>query len=330
VEQVMSTAAPRASARVLRGSAIDGVGAALPERVVTSAELAEDLGVDEHWIVKRSGIRERRWAEPDDRLPDLAERAARQALERAGIDPQDVELLMVATESHEQLLPGCSPHVARQLGATRAGVTDICAACTGLLTGLEFAAAQIETGRIENALIVGAAHVSKYLAPSEPLTYPIMGDGAGAVVVSAREGASRIGPSVFLADGSRWDLAYATRDEPLFRMAGGDTFAFAVDSLADVTRAVLDKARLTLEDVDVFAYHQANGRILRAVGTRLGLPEHKVLSTISWTGNTSAASIPIALDDALRQGRLEPGDRVLMAAIGGGAIWGACLVEWAG
>ena len=156
-----------------------------------------------------------------------------------------------------------------------------------------------------------------------------MGDGAGAVVLSAREGETRIGP---LSSRGRnaLDLAYATRDEARFRMAGGDTFQFAVQSLVDVTYEVLERAEITMDDIDVFAYHQANGRILRAVGERLKLPSEKVLSTVAWTGNTSAASLPIALDDALRNDRLKPGDRVLMAAIGGGAIWGACLIEWEG
>ena len=170
--------------------------------MVTSAEIGEKLGVDEHWVVKRSGIRERRWATPDERLFDLATEAARRALDRANLDPKDLDLLMVATESHDDWLPGCSPHVAAALGAERAAVNDIGAACTGLLTGMDMAAAQIESQRIDNALVIGAAMVSKYLDPEDPLTLPIMGDGAGMVVLSAREGETRIGQAV-RADGTR-------------------------------------------------------------------------------------------------------------------------------
>lgn len=316
--------------RTLRGAAIDAVGAALPSRVVTNAELAERLGVDEHWIIKRTGVRERRWAAPEETMPDLVEVAARQALDRGGLRPEDLELVLVATESHDDMLPGCSPIVKSRLGADRAGAADIHAACTGLLTAMELAAGQIETGRIDNALVIGAEMVSKFLDLDDRLTVPLMADGAGAFLLSAREGPSRIGPSVFRADGDRWDLAYVPRTDYRFRMAGGDTFQFAVQALVDVTHQVLDRAGLTLEDIDVFAYHQANGRILRAVGARLELDPGKVLSVIEWTGNTSAASIPIALDHALAQGRLKDDDRVLMAAIGGGAIWGACLVDWGG
>ncbi len=318
------------SGRVLRGAAIDSVGAALPDRVVTSAEIAELLGVDEHWVVKRTGVRERRWALPEETMADLVEIAARQALDRAGLAPADLDLVLVATESYDDMLPGCSPVIASRLGAELAGSADVHAACTGLLTAMDLAAAQIETGRVDNALVIGAEMVSKFLDLSDPMTVPLMSDGAGAMVLSAREGPGRIGPAVFRADGERWDLAYVPRTDYRFRMAGGDTFKFAVQSLVDITREVLDKAGLGLDDVDVFAYHQANGRILRSVGAHLQLDPEKVLSVVEWIGNPSAASIPIALDDALSRGRLRDGDCVLMAAIGGGAIWGACLVEWGG
>ena len=316
--------------RVIRGAAIDSVAAALPERVVTSAEIAEMLGVDEHWVVKRTGVKERRWARDDETMADLVEVAARRALERAQLRPADLDLVLVATESYDDMLPGCSPVLATRLGAELAGATDVHAACTGLLTALDLAAAQIETRRVDNALVIGAEMVSKFLDLSDPMTVPLMADGAGALVLSAREAPGRIGPAVFRADGGRWDLAYVLRSDYRFRMAGGDTFQFAVGSLVEITRELLDRAGLELDDIDVFAYHQANGRILRSVGSRLELDPEKVLSCVEWIGNPSSASIPIALDNALDQGRLKEGDRVLMAAIGGGAIWGACLVEWGG
>ena len=252
------------SQRVIRGAAIDSVASALPERVVTSAEIAEMLGVDEHWVLKRTGIRERRWARDDETMADLVEDAARKALDRAGLDPSDLEFVVVATESYDEMLPGCSPVLATRLGARLAAATDVHSACTGTLTALDLAAAQIETGRVDNALVIGAEMVSKFLDFSDKMTVPLMADGAGALVLSAREAPGRIGPAIFRADGSRSDLAYVPRSDYRFRMAGGDTFRFAVGSLVDITRELLDQAGLELDDIDVFAYHQANGRILRS------------------------------------------------------------------
>ena len=314
----------------LRGAAIAGIGTAFPDTVVSSAAIGERLGVSEEWIVKRVGVRERHVIAPGERLSDLATDAGRRALERAGIEPEDVDLVLVGTSSGDELLPNTAPLVASALGTRRAGAADVGAACAGFLSALPLAAGMVETGRLDVCLVIGAEVPTRHLDPDDRRTQPLMGDGAGAAVIGPVEGDTRIGPSLFRSDARYADLVYMHRADQIFRMHGQETFLVAVDELSSVTRDLLANAGLALEDIDLFVYHQANGRILQAVGERLGLDAERVVDCIAHTGNTSAASIPIALEAALEQGRLRDGMRVLMATIAAGFVWGACIVEWTG
>ena len=286
------------------------------------------MGVTEDWIFSRTGIRERRVARPGDRFTDLAAAAGREALRRAELDPAELDLVVVATMSQDDLLPNAAPLVAGAVGATGAGAFDVGAACTGFLSGLSLAAAQVEAGRARHVLVVGADLMSRFVDPDDRRTAALFGDGAGAAVVSPTDGPGRIGPAVLGADGSAADLIHVPRDTGLVRMQGHDTFILAVGRLVDATLAATEAADLGLGDVDLFVYHQANGRIMRAVAERLDLPPERVIDCIEGFANTSAASIPLALDRAGAEGRLAAGDRVLLAAVGAGFTWGATTVEW--
>lgn len=315
-------------ARAVRGAAISSVGVALPRTPVPNARIAERLGVDSDWITKRIGVRERRMAEPDERLSDLAAEAAQTALERAGVDAAELDLVLVGTFTQDEILPNAAPLVAARLGATRAGGVDLGAACMGFLSGVALAAGQIESGRAETALVVGAETLTRFLDADDRRTAPLIGDGAGAVVMSAVDPPGRIGPCVLRCDDRSRDVVYMTRDEMKLRMEGQQTFVYAVDYLSEVTLEAVAAAGLTLDEIDVFVYHQANARILKAVGQRLELDGERVVDCIETLGNTSAASIPLAIDFARREGRLRAGARVLLAAIGAGFTWGATVIEW--
>jgi 3-oxoacyl-[acyl-carrier-protein] synthase-3 len=301
---------------------------ALPERAVPNAPIAERLGVDDHWIHKRIGVRERRMAQPHERLTDLIVAAARRALDRSGLSAEELDLVLVGTFTQDEILPNAAPLVAAELGATRAGGVDLGAACMGFLSGVSLASAMIESGRADHVLVVGAEVLTRFLDMDDRRTAALIGDGAGAAVISAADAPGRVGPVVMRCDDRSREIVYMTRDDAKLRMEGQATFVIAVDCLSEVTLKALDAAGLTLDDIDLFVYHQANARITKAVGRRLDLPGEKVVDCIESFGNTSAASIPLALDVAEREGRLRDGTRVLLAAIGAGFTWGATVVEW--
>ncbi len=309
------------------GSEIVGLGIALPERVLGNGPIAERLGIDEEWIVKRTGIEERRIAAPGERLFELGAAAAERALFAAGIEPGAIDLVIVATTSNDELMPGASPRVAAAIGADRAGAIDVNAACTGFVSALSVACGQIESGRAERVLVVGADMMSRITDPADRATSCLFADGAGAVVMRGAAN-GRIGPVVLGADGANADLLRTPRATGLTEMQGHETFKHAVDRMSEVTLEALAASGLGLGDVDVFVYHQANSRILRAVGERLGLAKERVLDCIAKVGNTSAASIPVALEEARLAGGLQRGARVLIAAFGAGLTWGATVVEW--
>ncbi len=309
------------------GTAIAGLGVAVPEAVVTNAPIAARLGVEEDWIVQRTGVRERRVAAAGERLSDYAALAGERALAAASAEARDLDLVLVATFSNEELTPAASPRVAAALGANRAAAIDVNAACTGFVAALAMAAGQIESGRAASALVVGADLMTRLTDPDDRSTAALFGDGAGAVLLRG-SGAGRIGPVVQGADGGNADLVRASRAEGLMRMEGHETFRHAVARLCEVSVAATEAAGRRLDDLDLFVYHQANARILRAVGERLGLPAERVVDCIGRYGNTSAATIPLALDAARSEGRLSDGDRVLLGAFGAGLTWGATVVEW--
>jgi 3-oxoacyl-[acyl-carrier-protein] synthase III len=310
-----------------RPAGVLGLGVALPERVVASADVAARLGIGEDWIVSRTGVGERRVADPDDRLSSLATRAALAATADAGVDADQVELVCVATITADELTPGASSFVAGALGARRAGAFDLGAACNGFVTGLALASAAVENGTVESAVVVGADLMSRLLDHDDRRTAPLFGDGASALLIGAA-GSGSVGRFVLRSDGSGTGRIYATRDEATVRMDGYETFKSAVARLSEVTEEVCAANGLRLADVDLFVYHQANGRITSAVGERLGLPAEKVVDCIERFGNTSAATIPLALAVAGADGRLEPGATVLVAAFGAGFVWGGGILRW--
>jgi 3-oxoacyl-[acyl-carrier-protein] synthase-3 len=321
-------AAPQPPPLLVRGAAVSSVGVAVPSRVVDNAAIAARLGVDEEWIVARTGVRERRIAGPGEELTGLAAQAGRRALETAGLAAAELDLVLVATMSHEQLSPNAAPLVAERLGAAGAGAIDVGAACSGFVSALALAAAQVEAGRAEAVLVVGADLMSRLVDHRDRATAALFGDGAGAVLVTACDRRGTVGPAVLGCDGSRADLVAASRAEAILRMKGHDTFRQAVERLCEATAGACAAAGIGLDEVDVFAYHQANARILAAVGERLELEPERVVDCIERYGNTSAATIPLALFEAQRSGLLTPGSRALLAAFGGGLTWAATVVEW--
>jgi 3-oxoacyl-[acyl-carrier-protein] synthase-3 len=311
------------------GAEMIGVGTALPATVVPNSVLSERLGIDAEWIVKRTGIEERRSAQPGERLFEFAAAAGAEALAEAGVDATDVDLIVLATTSNEELMPAAAPRVAAVLGATKAACYDVNAACTGFLSAVSVACGQIESGRAVNVLVIGADLMMPLTDPDDRATAAVFADGAGAVLMRGTL-ESRVGPIVLRSDGSRADLIRIDRSDLVIRMQGHETFKYAVDMMSSSTTEAVEMAGLRLEDVDLFVYHQANARILRAVGERLGIASSRVVDSIAKLGNTSAATIPLALAQAKRAGDLRAGSRVLLGAFGAGLSWGATVIEWGG
>jgi 3-oxoacyl-[acyl-carrier-protein] synthase III len=310
------------------GAAISSVGASLPETVVPNADIALRIGVSDEWIVRRTGIRSRRVAGPTERLTTHATNAAAAAIRRAGVSPEQIDLVLVATTTPDEVMPNAAPLVAHELGAVRAGAFDIGAACTGFLSALAVGTGQIEAGRAQTVVVIGADFMSRILDPDDRTTAAVFADGAGAVVLQATGETGRIGPIVLGSDGAGADHIMVPREEGVIRMRGHETFREAVARLSLATVQAARAAGTRLDDIDLFVYHQANGRILAAVGERLGLPADRVVDCISEYGNTSAATLPVALAHVDSQGGLKSGHRVLLGAFGAGFTWGATVVIW--
>jgi 3-oxoacyl-[acyl-carrier-protein] synthase-3 len=319
-------APPRPRAGI--GVAATAVGVSLPERVMTSAEIEQRLGVAPDWIARRTGIRSRHVAEPHERLASHAAAAARQALERAQVRPAEVDLVIVATTTADELMPSAAPLVAHELGAYGAGAFDIGAACTGFLSALTVGAAQVETGRARTAVVIGADLMSRVLDFDDRSTAAVFADGAGAVVLQAIPGETRLGPVVLGSDADGAGHITIPRSDARIRMMGHETFREAVAHLSLSTEQAVRAAGLELDDIDCFVYHQANGRILTAVGERLGIDSARVVDCIAGYGNTCAATLPLALAHAAEHDQLHDGDRVLLGAFGAGFTWGAGVLEW--
>lgn len=335
-EQAPSPAGLRGPSDALPyGAALRSVAAVLPETVVHNDAVAARIGKSDDWIYTRTGIRERRVARAEERLSDFAAEAGRLALERAGVAGEDLDLVLVATMTQDDITPNTAPLVAHALGAERAAAIDVGAACTSFLSAVALAAAQIETGRAATVLVIGADFISRITDHDSKATAMLFADGAGAVVMTPADPADAdelgsIGPILLHADAAEPEILHATRERGVIEMDGHATFKHAVNRMSEVTREAVTAAGLTLEEIDLFAYHQANGRIVRAVGERLELDTAKVVDCIEKTGNMSAASIPFALDAARRDGRLQPGARVLLSAFGAGFTWGGGVIEWGG
>ena len=316
-----SQLAPGRTARIV------GLGHQVPPEVVPNADIGPRLGVEDEWIQKRTGIKSRRRAAPHETLAEYATVAGRRALQDADVDPRDVDLVLVATMTPDDITPNAAPVVANALGAENAGAIDIGAACSGWLAALRLAAGQVETGRADRVLVIGAELLTRITNFDDPKTAALFGDGAAAVLVGA-EGDGDIGPIVLAADGSLGDRITANHEDRVLVMDGHSTYLVAVKRLTEATVAAVARAGLELDDIDLFVYHQANGRIIRAVGERLDLEPAKVADYVAHMANTSAASIPLTLSLLREDGRLRPGHKVLIAAIGAGFTWGAGVIEW--
>jgi 3-oxoacyl-[acyl-carrier-protein] synthase-3 len=310
------------------GAAITSVGVSLPATVVPNALIAPRIGVSDEWIVRRTGIRTRHIAAPGERVSAHAAAAATTALRQAGVAPEQIDLVLVATTTPDEVMPNAAPQVAHEVGATRAGAFDIGAACTGFLTALAVGTGQIEAGRARSVVVIGADFMSRITDPDDRTTAAVFADGAGAVVLQATGESSRIGPIVLGADGAGAEHITVPRAGGVIRMRGHETFREAVARLSLATVQAVRAAGARLDDIDLFVYHQANGRILSAVGERLALPPDRVVDCISEYGNTSAATLPLALAHVQAEGRLKAGHRVLLGAFGAGFTWGATVVEW--
>ena len=319
---------------------IRGLGAYLPAQVVTNDDLAERLDTSDEWIRTRTGIRERHYAAPDEATSDLAVAAARAALADAGMTADDVDVIIVATTTPDHPVPATAPIVAARLGLT-CSAFDLNAACSGFVYGLQVGAGIAASG--STVLLIGAETLTRYVDPDDRSIAVLFGDGAGAVILQRESGAS-MGPFDLGTDGSEveilWMRAGGSREpfDPIahaeassrMSMRGGDVYRHAVTRMTSSSQAVLEAAGITITDVDLLVGHQANQRILEAVGQRLGVPEGRSHVTVDRHGNTSAASIPLALEDARRNGVLRPGARLLLTAFGGGLTWGSCLLTWSG
>jgi 3-oxoacyl-[acyl-carrier-protein] synthase-3 len=314
-----------------RPAAVLSVATVVPPGRLTNAELAASLGLTEEWILSRTGVRERPIATADERLSDYAARAGEDALRRAGVDATEIDLVLVGTMTQDELSPNTAPLVAHAIGAHNAGAVDLGAACTAFLSGLSLGASQIETRRANHVLVIGADFISRVTDYEDKRTAPLFGDAAGAVVLGPADGANGvIGPILLGSDGSGAPTIQISHHERKVRMDGPEVYRHAVARMCEVTVAALERIDLTLEDIDLFVYHQANGRILRALGERLNLPPERIVDCIETFGNSSAATLPVGLADAARDGRLRPGARVLIAAFGAGFTWGGGVIEWGG
>ncbi len=320
-------------------SAVTGVGAYLPEQVVTNADLSEIVDTSDAWIVERTGIRQRHRARDDQPTSDLAVEAARKALAAAGKTPADVDLIIVATTTPDMTFPATASIVQRKLGAPTCIAFDVQAVCTGFVYAISVADGFVARGHAKCALVIGAEEMTRLMDWTDRSTCVLFGDGAGAVVLEPVEGRGTPADRGILgfslrSDGTKTDLLYVdggpstTGTVGHLRMAGNQVFRHAVVNIAEAVTSAAAAAGIEVADVDWFVPHQANQRIIKGVGDRLGLDENKVISTVALHANTSAASIPLALDAAIQDGRIKRGDLVLLEAMGGGLTWGACAFRF--
>lgn len=316
-------------------SVVLGVGSYLPERVLTNAELAARVDTSDEWIVERTGIRERRIAAEGEKTSDLGLKAAQRALEAAGRDAKDIDLIVVATTTPDLTFPATAARIQAALGAGPGAAFDLQAVCSGFIFALATADNFLARGQAKRALVIGAETFSRIMDWDDRSTCILFGDGAGAVVLEAQDQADGRGViSAFLrTDGRMHDLLYVdggpsqTQSVGKVRMIGNAVFRQAVEHISGAMLEACARAGVAIDDVDWFVPHQANQRILDGVARKLGIDAGKVVSTVAQHGNTSAASVPLALDVAVRDGRIKTSDLVLMEALGGGLTWGAALVR---
>ena len=318
-------------------SVVRGVGGYLPEKVLTNDDLARMVDTTDEWITARTGIRKRHIAADGEFTSDLATVAAKRALKAAGMTADDIDLIVVATATPDHTFPATATIVQNKLGSTRGAAFDVQAVCSGFVYAIATADNFLARGQFERALVIGAETFSRILDWSDRSTCVLFGDGGGAMVLERQDkktAGERGVKSVHLrSDGRYKDLLYVdggpstTQTVGHLRMVGNQVFKHAVSKISESVKAAVDHSGCTIDDVDWFVPHQANQRILSAVAERLGLDEKKVVSTVAEHGNTSAASVPLALAAAVDDGRVKPGDLVLIEAIGGGLAWGSALIR---
>ncbi len=320
---------------------ITGTGAYAPSRVLANSDLEKMVATSDEWITERTGIRERRIAGSGEACSDLALKAAQRALEAANIGAADLDMILLATCTGDYPLPATACLIQHQLGATRAAACDLSAACCGFVYALSVADAYVRTG-MNHVLVIGSEVMSAITDWTDRNTCILFGDGAGAAVVSASEGERGILSTQLKSDGALWELIAVpgggsrmppsekviTEKLNCIKMKGNETFKVAVRTLEEAAREILAAGNVTVADIDLYVPHQANVRILKAVTDRLGLPLDKVMLNLDRYGNTSAASIPIALDEAVRQGRIKEGSLVMLGAFGAGLTWASALIRW--
>ena len=324
-------------------SQIVGTGAAVPKKILTNADLEKLVETSDEWIVSRTGIKERHIAAESDHFSDFCTRAAEQALKKGHVRAEDLDMILVGTISGDMPFPATSCLVQRNIGATRAAASDVGAACVGFLYALHLADGLIQSGKAENVLVIGGEILSRIVDWTDRNTCVLFGDGAGAVVLQATKGDHGILGSLMKSNGNYHDficMPGGGSDRPandpksieerlpFIKMKGNETFKVAVKAMADISQELLTEQGFTHEQIDLFIPHQANLRIIDAVGERLKIDPKKVYKNVDRFGNTSAASIPIALDECVREGRLESGDLVLLTAFGAGLVWGSVLLRW--
>ncbi len=318
------------------------MGHAYPEGILTNADLERIVETSDEWITSRTGIKQRHKAADNEYTSQFGVKAANQALERAGLEAKDIDIIVCATTTPDQIMPSTGALIQARIGATNAAGMDIFAACSGFLYGLTMIESMIRTGQIRYALVIGAEVLTKYVDYTDRSTCVIFGDGAGAAVLGPVEEGKGILATKIRSDGRYEEQLYApgggtklgTTHETIeqgmhyFKMKGNELFKIAVRSMADISAEMLEKSGYTVDDVDLVIPHQANQRITDAVASRLGVPEEKVYSNIAEHGNTSSASIPIALDECLQSGKIKEGDLVLLTAFGGGVTWGGTVIRF--
>lgn len=319
-----------------RRSVLIGTGSALPAKIVTNAELATRVDTTDEWIVERSGIRQRHVAGEGETTSTLAIAAARKAVEAAGIDPATIDLIVLGTTTPDQTFPAVATQVQHALGCNGGIAFDVAAVCSGFLYALGVADSMLRSGMANRALVIGAETMTRLMDWDDRATCVLFGDGAGAVVLEAQDVAAD-GPGILAtklhADGAHGPLLYVdggvstTGTVGHLRMAGREVFRHAVTNLASVLGEVLAEVGLVPTDIDWLVPHQANARILDATAKKLNLPPEKIIVTVDQHANTSAASVPLALDLAVRDGRIKPGQLVMLEAMGGGFTWGASLIR---
>jgi len=321
----------------MRRSVLIGTGSALPARVVPNAELAEKVDTTDEWIVERTGIRQRYVAGEEETTSSLAIDAARHALEAAGVDGKDIDLIILATATPDQTFPATATIVQNAIGANGGIAFDVAAVCSGFLYAVGVADSMLRCGQARRALVIGAETFSRILDWDDRTTCVLFGDGAGAIVLEARDNSDVNAPGILAtklhADGSHNQLLFVdggvstTGEIGKLRMKGREVFRHAVVNLASVLGEVLEESGFKPEDIDWLVPHQANARILEATAKKLHMPSEKVIVTVHDHANTSAASVPLALDCAVRDGRIKPGQLVMLEAMGGGFTWGASLIR---